>query len=395
MTTTQHSQAAPPGRSRPAPSLASLPSLTGLRFYAATAVFICHVTTANMGLFPGETGKEIGQFFNVAGGLGVSFFFILSGFILTWSARPSDTPRLFMRRRVVKLFPNHLVTFALALVVYAGATITSWKQWLPNLFLVQTWSWDPSVTFSVNQPSWSLGCELVFYLSFPLLYRAVNKISPARLWAWALAFLAAIYAIPVFASAVLPSDVRLPGWQTNEIQNWFVYNLPPVRMLEFVLGMLLARIVLTDRWVGVRLWQAVVLCAIAYGVAVNVPLLYALCAVWAAPIGLLIAAAAVSDVRAERSPFRGPVMKWLGEVSFAVYLLQASVLIGAERHFLSKHGPYTFAEGLGLSLLAWVVTTALAYLLYALVERPTMKRFSRPRRKDVAVPATGPMENVR
>src|SRR3546814_3967828 len=29
--------------------------------------------------------------------------------------------------------------------------------------------------------------------------------------------------------------------------NWFVYNLPPVRMLEFVLGMLLARIVLTDR----------------------------------------------------------------------------------------------------------------------------------------------------
>ncbi|MGW2689813.1 acyltransferase family protein [Streptomyces sp. NPDC001414] len=395
MTTTENPKAAPPGPSGRPSSLTSLPSLTGLRFYAATAVFVCHVTTGNMNLFSGERGKEIARWFNVGGGLGVSFFFILSGFILTYSARPSDTPLLFMRRRVVKLFPNHLVTFVLALLVFAGATITSWKQWLPNLFLVQTWSWDPTVTFSVNQPSWSLGCELVFYLCFPLLYRAVNKISPARLWAWAVAFLAVIVAVPVFASAVLPSDVTLPGWQTNEIQNWFIYNLPPVRMLEFVLGMLLARIVLTDRWVGVKVWQAVVLTAIAYYVSLQIPLLYALCAIWAAPIGLLIAATAVADIRAKRSPFRGRVMKWLGEVSFAVYLMQATVLIGAERHILSKHGPYTLAEGIGLALLLWVVTTALAYLLYALVEQPAMKRFSRPRRKDLGVPATGKFENAR
>ncbi|GAA3309028.1 hypothetical protein GCM10020295_72580 [Streptomyces cinereospinus] len=186
----------------------------------------------------------------------------------------------------------------------------------------------------------------------------------------------------------------LPGWQTNHIQNWLVYNLPPVRMLEFVFGMLLARIVLTDRWVGVRLWQAVLLCFAAYAVALHVPLLYALCAVWAAPMGLLVASAAVTDLRGERSPFRGPVMTWLGEVSFAVYLVQASVLIGGGR-ILAEYGPYGFAEALGLSLVAWVVTTALAYLLYALVERPAMKHFSRPRRKDAGAPAAERKENVR
>lgn len=367
-----------PARSGRAPSLAGLPSLTGLRFYAATAVFLYHVTSPQLSPFNGRTAQEAARLFGIAGGLGVSFFFILSGFILTWSARPTDTPGLFMRRRLVKLYPNHLATFAISLLVFAGATTTAWQHWLPNLLLVQTWSWDPAVSFSVNAPSWSLGCELLFYLCFPLLHRAVQAISPARLWAWTVGFAAAVVAVPAFAYAVLPGEVRLPGWQVSEVQNWFVYQLPPVRMLEFVLGMLLARIVLTDRWVGVRLWQAVLLCVAAYVVALNVPYLYALSAVWVLPLGLLVPAAAVADVRGRRSPFRGRVMTWLGEVSFAFYLLQAAVLIGGTK-YLAGHAPYSFAEAVGLCLLAWVVTTVLAYLLYTLVERPAMRHFSRPR----------------
>lgn len=388
---TQHLQTATPGRSGRAPSTGGLPSLTGLRFYAALAVFLVHVTTPQMGLFSGERGQDVSRLFSVSGGLGVSFFFILSGFILTWSARPTDTPVLFMRRRLVKLYPNHLVTFVLAMVVFASAP--TWKQWLPNLFLLQTWTWDPTVVFSGNQPSWSLCCELLFYVCFPVLHRMVKAISPARLWGWVVALLAAIVAIPVIAYATMPDEIHVPGWQANEIQNWFVYNFPPVRMLEFVLGILLARIVLTDRWLGIRLWQAVALCVVAYAVALKLPYLYALCAIWAAPIGLLIAAAAVADMRGERSPFRGRVMKWLGEVSFAFYLLQASVLLGGT-DLLREHAPYSFGEAVGLSLLFWVITTALAFLLYLLVERPAMKYLSRPRRKDAGA-ATGLRESAR
>ncbi|MER7836495.1 acyltransferase [Streptomyces sp. NPDC096040] len=391
---TQRSRAEAPARSGRAASLAGLPSLTGLRFYAATAVFLYHVTSRQLSPFSGRTAQDAARLFGVAGGLGVSFFFILSGFILTWSARRTDTPGRFLRRRLVKLYPNHLVTFVAALVVFAGATTTSVRQWLPNLLLVQTWSWDPAVSFSVNAPSWSLGCELLFYLCFPLLLRAVKAISPERLWAWAVTFAAAVVAVPAFAYAVLPGEVRIPGWQAGEVQNWFVYQLPPVRMLEFVLGMLLARIVLTDRWVGVRLWQAVLLCGAGYAVALNVPYLYALSAVWVIPLGLLIPAAAVADVRGRRSPFRGRVMKWLGEVSFAFYLLQATVLIGGDK-YLAGHAPYGVAEAVGLSLLAWALTTVLSYLLYTLVERPAMKHLSRPRRKDTAVAATEPTVSIR
>ncbi|MFJ9349705.1 acyltransferase family protein [Streptomyces sp. NPDC101237] len=384
---TQRSRAEAPGRSGRAVSLAGLPSLTGLRFYAATAVFLYHVTSPQLSPFSGSTAHDAARLFGIAGGLGVSFFFLLSGFILTWSARTTDTPGRFMRRRLVKLFPNHLVTFVVALLVFAGATVTSVRQWLPNLLLVQTWSWDPSVSFSVNAPSWSLGCELLFYLCFPLLLRAVNAISPRRLWAWAIGFAVAVVAVPAFAYAVLPGRVTIPGWQVSTVQNWFVYQLPPVRMLEFVLGMLLARVVLTGRWVGVRLWQAVVLCVAAYAVALYVPYLYALSAVWVIPLGLLIPAAAVADTGGLRSPFRGRVMTWLGEVSFAFYLLQATVLIGGNK-YLAGHAPYGVGEAVGLSLLAWALTTVLAYLLYTLVERPAMKHLSRPRRKAAQAPAT-------
>ncbi|MBN0048320.1 acyltransferase [Streptomyces actuosus] len=366
-------------RPRRAPVSSGLPSLTGLRFFAATAVFLYHVTSAGLTPLGGRPAQVAGRLFGVGGGLGVSFFFLLSGFILTWSARAEDTPRRFWRRRVVKLFPNHLVTFGLAMLVYAGATTTAVRQWLPNLLLVQTWSWDPAVSFSVNAPSWSLGCELFFYLCFPLLHRAVAAIDPGRLWAWTAGFTAAVVAVPAFAYAVLPSGVRAPGWQVGAVQNWFVYQLPPVRMLEFVIGMLLARIVLTDRWIGVRMPTALVVCAAGYAVALEVPYLYALSAVWVVPLGLLIPAVAVADATGRRSPFRGRVMKWLGEVSFAFYLLQACVLIGGA-DWLASRRPFGTGEAIGLCVLAWAVTLVLAHLLYTLVERPAMRMWSRSRR---------------
>ncbi|HBF81766.1 MAG TPA: acyltransferase [Streptomyces sp.] len=369
-------QSAPRPKEDGAPRVSGLPSLTGLRFFAAMAVFLYHVTSFQLTPFGGGTAQQAGRILGVAGGLGVAFFFILSGFILTWSARPDDAPRAFLRRRLVKLYPNHLVTFVLALVVFAGAT--GWKTWLPNILLVQTWSWDPAVSFGVNGPSWSLGCELVFYLCFPLLYRWIRSIEPRRLWAWACAFVAAVMALPAFAYAALAGGPTMPGLPVNAVQSWFVYQLPPVRMLEFVLGMLLARIVLTDRWIGVRIHHALALCAVGYVVALDVPFLYTLSATWAIPIALLIPAVAVADVQGRRSPFRGRVMTWLGEVSFAFYLLQASVLTGGAV-LLADHRPFGTMAALGLCLLAWALILASAHVLHLLVERPAMRHWSRPR----------------
>ena len=368
--------------------LTGLPSLTGLRFFAAMAVFLYHVTSPQLSPFTGSGAKRAGWLFGSAGGVGVSFFFILSGFILTWSARPGDTPRRFMRRRLVKLYPNHLVTFALSMALFAGATATS-RQWLPNLFLVQAWFSDPSVSFSVNAPSWSLACELVFYLSFPLLHRWTRKINPAHLWGWVAALVALVVAVPAFAYAVLTDSPRIPGWPASPVQNWFVYQLPPVRLLEFAIGMLLALIVLNDRWIGLRMHHALGLFAAGYVVALNVPYLYGLTAACVVPLALVVPAVAVADLQGRPSPLRGRVMVRLGELSFAFYLMQAVVLVGGTR-LLGAHQPYSTTTGLALSLLAFAVILTLAQLLHVCVEAPAMKRWSKPRGTATPAPVPSP-----
>src|SRR4051794_14010227 len=60
----------------PMPRTLTLPSLTSLRFFAAALVVLVHAGS----FFPSLRG------ITEHGTVGVSFFFLLSGFILTWSA---------------------------------------------------------------------------------------------------------------------------------------------------------------------------------------------------------------------------------------------------------------------------------------------------------------------
>lgn len=67
-----------------------LPSLTGMRFIAAFAVVISHLS----GQIVGTANPGLLDLITTLGPVGVAFFFVLSGFILTWVADPDDTARL-------------------------------------------------------------------------------------------------------------------------------------------------------------------------------------------------------------------------------------------------------------------------------------------------------------
>ncbi|MEU0092341.1 acyltransferase [Kribbella sp. NPDC006257] len=152
-----------------------LHSLTGLRFLAALLVFFFHLTLSNSPVPPNSpvnpfADERLASFletlFSKAGYLGVSFFFVLSGFVITWSATPGEGALPFYRRRLLKIFPNHLVMFAAAMLLFAGAT-TRPGAWIPNIFLLHSMFPQGDVYVSVNPPSWTLCSELLFYLSFP------------------------------------------------------------------------------------------------------------------------------------------------------------------------------------------------------------------------------------
>ncbi|WP_217164440.1 acyltransferase [Streptomyces sp. AC512_CC834] len=360
-----------------------LPSLTGARFIAACMVLICHVGLA---LIPrlGRTAADYQRYFEALGNVGVSFFFVLSGFILTWVSRLDDTPRRFWRRRVVKIFPNHLVTLSAALLLMLSANVSIIAaNATPTLFLVQSWVPDQDVVinYGANAPSWSLSCELLFYLSFPLLLRLTRGIRPQHLWRWVVGVSVVIALVPL-AARLLPGQPRMPLTNESWWEVWFTYYFPVTRLLEFVLGVLMALIVLHGRRLLLGRGPALLLAVGAFVGGAHLPGVYDRVAATALPLSLLIAAVAKAEVPGRSTVLGSRPMVRLGEISFGLYLVHYLVVcygpIGAV-HPENWAKQMSVPAALWHGLLTLVISLVLAWLLYTFVEAPAMRRFSRPR----------------
>ncbi len=353
-----------------------LPSLTGLRFIAAFTVFGFHVRVQGF-LGDGPADRVFDRLF-AGGSAGVGFFFILSGFVLTWSARPGDTARAIWRRRAARIVPNHVVAWFIALagMIVAGKALSVWAS-APSLFLVQAWFPTQRVYFAVNTPAWSLSCELAFYLAFPFLLPLVRRIPVPRLWAAAGLLVAAVFLVPVVALA-LPGDVAY----------WFVWVFPVTRALDFVLGMVVARIVQAGRWVRTGLWLPSGLVLAGYAAAPYLPARFGFVAVTVIPFALLIGATASADLAHARTPWRSAPVVLLGEVSFAFYLLHQLVIRGIDQGI--GHRTWPTAQGFALTGAMLVVGLAAAWVLHKAVERPMVRLLAtRPKRRAKAVCVPG------
>ena len=88
-------------------SAVRLDALTGLRWWAAFMVFLFHMRV--FAPLPGPLAAVFDQ-----GYLGVTFFFVLSGFVLTWAIRPGSRTRDFYQSRFARIYPLYLATWAAA-----------------------------------------------------------------------------------------------------------------------------------------------------------------------------------------------------------------------------------------------------------------------------------------
>ncbi|OQR62840.1 acyltransferase [Streptomyces maremycinicus] len=365
---------------------APLPSLTGLRFVAALLVFLYHTSylagplrpTLPISFFADpDIAQPVADFFLPAGRIGVSFFFVLSGFVLTWSSTPGDRPSAFWRRRALKIYPNHLVTFALAIWLWASATPL--HAWLANLSLVHAFSNRPDTAMSVNFPSWSLCSEVLFYALFPLFIVVVRRIPERRLWLWAAGMVAGVAAMAVVTKQFMAGGAKSPFGDLTANQEWFGYAFPPPRLFEFVLGMLLARIVASGLWPRIGLLPSAAAFAVGYWAALSVPDPYNFSLTTVVPIGMILCAAATSDLRGDGGWLTSRPMVLLGNISFAFYLLQGLVVFYGRPEVLGSR-TYDTVPALGMLLLLLAVNVLAAWLLYTLVENPVMKRWSRSRK---------------
>jgi len=117
------------------------------------------------------------------GYLAVSFFFILSGFVLTWNYGDrwqEESYKCFLIARFARIYPVYL----LALLMQLPFCLHDFHVWraLAVLLMIQSWTTMPSaLPASLNYPSWTLSIEWSFYLCFPVLLSAVMRLRSRKL----------------------------------------------------------------------------------------------------------------------------------------------------------------------------------------------------------------------
>ncbi|HEY5833836.1 acyltransferase family protein [Streptomyces sp.] len=386
----------PAPASAPAPRAARLNSLSGLRFPFAVGVFLFHAALGapTLRLFA-DDGVENAFYRTIApaGPPAVTFFFILSGFIMTWSAPAADTARSFWRRRFVKVVPNYVVAWALWMTVIGASGTPTWRV-VVDFFMLQSWVPDVNTFFSLNVPGWSLSAEFFFYLAFPLLFHAARRIPARHLKFWLAGLVGLICFVPLIAYSVMSfGTARVPNEPAQSANYlWVVYIFPVSRVVDFALGIVVARAVMLGRWRNIGLIWSGVLFVAAYAAAFHIPYFYGVRVVFTVPAALLVAAAAIADNEGRFTLFRNRAMTWLGEISFAFYLLHYIVLV--ETRSLLGTRMFGVPATIGIMLLELAVSVLAAWALYALVERPLTRKWSRPRKAASAQTARVPRQRV-
>ncbi|POX36331.1 hypothetical protein C3486_34195 [Streptomyces sp. Ru73] len=366
--------------------LSTLPSLTGVRFFACGTVVLAHVLAVSriFGEAPLQRGLDA---LVPPAANAVTLFFVLSGFVLTWTAAPGDTARGFWRRRAARVLPNHVLTCTAAAVLVALHGVRAelgggHGPWHPaavvaNLFLVHVWLPDGALILAAHPVTWSLACEALFYLLFPLLLRAVRRIRPARLPVWALATTAVTVGVPSVSLLLTgpPSDPQVP---VSTLQFWAAHVFPVSRLPEFVLGMLAARLV-AEGWRPPRLRYAVPALFLTVAAGLALPPVFVFGPLSAGPAGLLTAALAVRSLRAGPCWLERPWLVALGRRTYACYISHFVVIMYVRQYVTGPGTSFGVPAALGYAALMLVLSALATWPLYRFVERPAMARPAPPR----------------
>jgi peptidoglycan/LPS O-acetylase OafA/YrhL len=340
--------------------------LTSLRFAAAMMVFVYH---CNLTSGFGAT--------YALGHSGVGFFFVLSGFILTYSYRADIATGMLRRKlrsfyaaRFARIYPVHIVTMLLMLVTLALVGGIQFTPYLPltrtmaavaQALLLQTWIPAESIYLGINTPSWSISVEAFFYALFPFVACSLMRtFGHARMIVVLLA--ASVAWILQTAIFLIPHPVSV----------WTSYIFPPIRFLDFFTGIMLAIAFLQgrariSRAIG-TLTECAAIAAIVVAIALSphypVQLRYslALMPVWGCLIFVFARGAGdISRVLSLRVATR------LGEISFSFYLVHASVIAITAR--LLNHANPVLGAG-----VAFAAALAASFALFYWVERPMRER---------------------
>jgi peptidoglycan/LPS O-acetylase OafA/YrhL len=351
---------------------ARLDGLTGLRTFAAINIVFFHFSNPiSFGWFAPVVN---------AGFASVSFFIMLSGFVLAYNyagrARTGElNERRFWEARFTRLYPIYLLSLLLSWrmvpVEYVAHTHRMfWTGMALTPLLLQ--GWIPSIATFLNTPAWTMSAESAYYLAFPWLAKGKR---PERAGPY-LAKLAAVWVLGMIPGALYialnPDGIaHLDRWSWGPWLQVLKYT-PLPHLASFVFGVMLANLdELVGRTSRLRLILGVGGFAATFGILAlgpRVPYAIVHDGLLMPLFGCIILGLAGNNTLAHAMGWRPLV--FVGEASYCLYLLHFNLwnLIHDSHALdwagLSRFDPWiSYALLIGLSLLA----------LYA-VEKPAQRQ---------------------
>lgn len=306
----------------------------------------------------------------------VSFFFLLSGFLLMLRHPVTNLQQFNFKRfiisRLSKIYPLH----ALLTIIMVYSLGVTWV-FAANMALIQSWFPQTDVHFSYNYVSWFVATMLFSYLVYPFLSLLINRIQLR--WCWVItALLIVVGCANIF-------------FTPRSMHNYLFYVFPPMRVIDFSAGLVTARLWLAakNRWTKpspVAAFIAVammVLMVVMANLPHNHDVVHAIYfgIVWIVPLSVMILALCHCELQG--SPLTNAMswkpMVWLGNISMELYLLQAIAGIVATK--IAAMVPGGFLSGRTVHLLmVFAIVVPLAWA--------TNKYFSTPLARKIKPHAT-------
>lgn len=334
--------------------------LTSLRFIFALFVFFSHTGQ----YLTSSDAKVFYDKFLYEGYLGVSFFFILSGFILAYNykskflLKQTDSIKFWIAR-VARICPLYFLTFLISIPVSLNFLInakilTVVSVTFSHLLILQSFIPFKVFYFNFNSPSWSISNEMFFYLLFPFLIFIFYKVKKK--------FLFLIYIL------LIPSTFWI-----NESVHALLYINPFFRVIDFILGIFLYDLFLKislKQWIvkhaSVMEFAAIGLFLLFYSYHGEIyqPLRYSV--YYWIPMLFLILVFAFQNGRVSKF-LSHKIFYLLGEISFGFYLFHMLVF----KYFYLFFGEFWIQNNVYVFItMSFLITLIISYITFMYFEKP-------------------------
>jgi peptidoglycan/LPS O-acetylase OafA/YrhL len=356
----------------PPPGNPRFPQLDAMRAIAAFAIVAYHVAFFARATEDGAAGALLSRL-----GVGVTIFFVISGFVLyrpmVRARRAGEPPRPlgdYARRRALRIVPAYWLALTV-LAIYPGLPGVFTDRWWVYYGFLQVYSAD-TILKGIG-PAWSLCTEVVFYIALPFLAALLGRVT----WRTELWLLGALG----LASFGFRAGIELtdgPEYLTQTILGTFD---------GFALGMGLAVLSVAGREVRARpaaMWALALACLVAAAAIAGPDPAFVLIA--GAPAGEALAVrvlglgtAVFLLLPAIFGGGRPPrLLAWLGLISYGIYLwhypIVQRVTVGPDME------GFPGGNGWRIAAISVPIVIACAALSYHVVELPLLRRRAGARR---------------